>query len=102
MFGISGKRWIHAIRASISSILASFAGGMVGFLYSLITKKGKTDVMMACNGILAGCISIMAGCVAMTNFEAIVTGAVGAVLSILGTRAVIWMKIDDPVGEASH
>ena len=100
MFGISGKRWVHAIRASITSILSSFAGGMVGFLYSLVTRKGKTEVMLACNGILAGCVSIMAGCVAMTNFEAIVTGAVGAVLSILGTRAVIWMKIDDPVGEA--
>ena len=71
----------------------------MGFLYSLVTRKGKTEVMLACNGILAGCVSIMAGCVAMTNLEAIVTGAVGAVLSILATRAVTWLRIDDPVGK---
>ena len=43
--------------------MASFAGGMVGLVYSLATKKGKTDVMLSCNGILAGTVSSMAGCV---------------------------------------
>ena len=62
-FGISGKRWIFAIRATITSLLASFAGGMVGLIYSLFTRKGKTEVMLASNGILAGTVSIMAGCV---------------------------------------
>ena len=37
----------------------------MGLAYSSITKKGKTDVMLACNGILAGLVSIMAGCVSI-------------------------------------
>ena len=90
-----------AIRATITSILASFAGGMVGLGYSLLTKKGKTDVMMSCQGILAGVISIMAGCANISNLEAVVTGAVGALLAILATRALVWLRVDDPVGASA-
>ena len=68
-FGISGKRWILAIKATITSILASFSGGLVGLAYSFITKRGKTDVMLACNGILGGLVSVMAGCVSPPGCE---------------------------------
>ena len=90
-----------AIRATITSILASFAGGVVGLAYSLLTKKGKTDVMMSCQGILAGVISIMAGCANISNLEAVVTGAVGALLALLATRALVWLRVDDPVGASA-
>ena len=79
----------------------SCRGGMVGLGYSLLTKKGKTDVMMSCQGILAGVISIMAGCANISNLEAVVTGAVGALLAILATRALVWLRVDDPVGASA-
>ena len=52
-FGISGKKWIIAIKATVTSILASFAGGTTGIFFSLLTRKGKTDVMVVMNSILS-------------------------------------------------
>ena len=96
-FGISGKKWIITIKATITSILASFAGGSVGFAFSMATRKGKTEVMLVCNGILAALVSIMAGCANVTNIESIVIGGVGALLSTLCGLVLPWLKIDDPV-----
>ena len=56
-FGVSGKKWIFAIKMTITSCLASFAGGAVGIVYSLVTRKGKTEVMLVINGILGALVS---------------------------------------------
>ena len=88
------------------------------FINSMMTRKGKTEVMLACNGILAGIISVMAGCVSsiihlnlnkltllllriktseannaiiqanMSNLEAIITGGVGSLLALLGMQII--------------
>ena len=37
----------------------------------------------------------------MTNLEAIITGAIGSLLALLGTRVLVWLRIDDPVGAST-
>ena len=45
-----------------------------------------------------GLVSITAGCDAVTNPEAMIIGAVGGVLVVLGMMLLERLKIDDPVG----
>ena len=89
---MSGKKWIMAIKITITSTLASLAGGTLGIVYSIVTKQGKTDVMLCINGILGGLASVMASCASVTNLESILIGAVGALLVILASKLLIHLK----------
>ncbi len=44
---------------------------------------------------------ILAGCAVIRPWEAIIVGATGGIISILGTMMFDQMKIDDPVGAIS-
>ena len=91
-FGVSGVKWILAVKITITSTLSSFAGGTLGIVYSIVTKQGKTDVMLCINGILGGLASVMASCASITNLESIFIGAVGALLVILATRLLPYLR----------
>ena len=81
-----------AIKITITSTLASLAGGSLGIVYSVVTKQGKTDVMLCINGILGGLASVMASCASITNLESIFIGTVGALLVILATRLLTYLR----------
>ena len=81
-----------AIKITITSTLSSLAGGTLGIVYSLVTKQGKTDVMLCINGILAGLASVMASCASITNLESIIIGAVGALLVILAIKLLAYLR----------
>ena len=91
-FGVSGVKWIMAVKITITSTLSSLAGGTLGIVYSIVTKQGKTDVMLCINGILAGLASVMASCASITNLESIIIGTVGALLVILATRLLTYLR----------
>ena len=37
----------------------------------------------------------------MTNLEAIMTGGIGSLLALCGTRLLVWLRVDDPVGASA-
>ena len=59
---VAGKKWILVIKATITTLMSSVSGGVTGFILSININKGKSDVMMVLNGILAALVSINADC----------------------------------------
>jgi hemerythrin-like metal-binding protein len=66
-------------------------------LFGWITS-GRPQVLTTLNGILAGLVGITANCDGVTNFEAIIIGAIAGILVILGARLLEKLRLDDVVG----
>jgi ammonium transporter, Amt family len=84
----------------LNTHMAGAAGAVAAMLISFITRQ---PILMtkAVNGSVAGLVAITAGCASMQVPYAVLTGAVGGGLSVLG---VIWlekMRLDDVVGAVS-
>ena len=73
-------------------------GGVIA--NALITRflTGKTDVIMMLNGCLGGLVAITAEPLAPTPGAAIIIGAIGGAIVVLGCKLLVKMKIDDVVG----
>ena len=73
-------------------------GGVIA--NALITRflTGKTDVIMMLNGCLGGLVAITAEPLAPTPGVAIIIGAIGGALVVVGSKLLIKAKIDDVVG----
>ncbi|MBP8292334.1 MAG: ammonium transporter [Caldilineaceae bacterium] len=82
---------------AVNTTLAAGAGAVAALIFSWFTLK-RPDLGSTLNGALAGLVSITAGCDAVTNPEAMIIGAVGGVLVVLGMMLLERLKIDDPVG----
>jgi Amt family ammonium transporter len=63
--------------------------------------KGKPDVAMTGNGLLAGLVGVTAGCFAVTTVGATIIGAVSGLLVVLSSQFFDKIKVDDPVGAIS-
>jgi Amt family ammonium transporter len=63
--------------------------------------KGKPDVAMTGNGLLAGLVGVTAGCFAVSTVGAIIIGAFSGLLVVLAVNFFDKIKIDDPVGAIS-
>jgi Amt family ammonium transporter len=61
-------------------------------------KFGKPDLSMAMNGALAGLVAITAPCAFVDPWAAVLIGAVGGILVVLGVIMLDMLRIDDPVG----
>jgi Amt family ammonium transporter len=85
------------VKIAVNTTLAACAGGVVGMLMSW-TMFGKPDLTLALNGILAGLVGITANCDCVTNYEALIIGAVAGALCLLAVVLLDKLKIDDPVG----
>lgn len=82
---------------AVTTTLAAGAGGLVATLLSWVMFS-KPDLSMGLNGILGGLVGITACCDCMSDWMAIVVGAVSGVLIIGGVMLLDKLKIDDPVG----
>ena len=73
-------------------------GGVIA--NALITRflTGKTDVIMMLNGCLGGLVAITAEPLAPTPGAAIIIGAIGGAIVVLGCKLLVKFKIDDVVG----
>ena len=73
-------------------------GGVIA--NALITRflTGKTDVIMMLNGCLGGLVAITAEPLAPSPGAAIIIGAIGGAIVVLGSKLLIKLKIDDVVG----
>lgn len=86
-------------RIAVTTMLAGAAGATVAMLVTWL--KGKPDVAMAGNGLLAGLVGVTAGCFAVTTVGATIIGAVSGLLVVLSVAFFDKIKVDDPVGAIS-
>jgi len=84
-------------RVAINTNLAAAAGGVMAMI-TVWKMFGKPDLSMAMNGALAGLVAVTAPCAFVDPWAAIVIGAVGGVVVVLGVVFLDKLCIDDPVG----
>lgn len=86
---------------AINTLLAGSTGAVVA-LYISIIRTGQADILMACNGALAGLVGITAPVAHVDPWAAVVIGAIAAPLmfgSVMFIENVL--KVDDPVSAIS-
>lgn len=81
--------------------LAAAAATLMALIVTWV-RYGKPDVSMTFNGSLAGLVAITAGCDTVSNWSAIIIGAIAGVLVVFSVEFFDKVaKIDDPVGAIS-
>jgi ammonium transporter, Amt family len=84
-----------------NTVLAS-ATGTIGAYIVVVTKFGKPDPSMLCNGMLAGLVAISGPCAFVSPWGAVIIGAVAGVLVVYSVLFFEGkLKVDDPVGAVS-
>ncbi|MGK0266224.1 MAG: Amt family ammonium transporter [Maricaulis sp.] len=106
-FGFNGASQLAlgsaADAVAISQVFANTnmaaAGGVVtAYVLSLILGRGKANLAYCLNGALAGLVSITAEPLTPTIMDAMLIGAVGAVIATFGAKFIEMIRIDDVVG----
>ncbi|MCM3023704.1 ammonium transporter [Weizmannia ginsengihumi] len=82
---------------ALNTMLAGASGGAVA-LFITMKKFGKSDPSMTINGVLSGLVAITAGCAYVSQWSAVIIGAVAGLIVIYATLFVDYLKVDDPVG----
>lgn len=86
---------------AMTTNLAAAAATLLAMTVTWI-RYGKPDVSMTFNGALAGLVAITAGCDVVSNWSAVIIGAVAGVLVVFAVEFFDKVaKIDDPVGAIS-
>ena len=98
-FNISGGGSIGL--NAVNTLLAGATGAVVA-LYIQLVRTGRTDILMACNGALAGLVGITAPVAYVDPWWAVVIGGIAAPI-MMGSVWVVEnvLKIDDPVSAIS-
>ena len=83
---------------AVNTFLAGATGAIVA-LYWTFARTGKADIIMACNGCLAGLVAVTAPCAFIAPWAAVIVGAI-AVPVMMGTAHIVErvLKVDDAVG----
>ena len=81
----------------VTTCLAAAAGGLGASFVSTLAYK-NLDITMFMNGILGGLVGITAGADQMGPTDAIIIGAIGGAVVVLGVAFLDKCKLDDPVG----
>ena len=84
-------------RVAINTNLAA-ASGAIAAMILVWVLSGKPDLSMIMNGALAGLVAITAPCGYVDPWAAIVIGAIGGFIVVLGVILLDKLRIDDPVG----
>lgn len=69
--------------------------------YSMVRNDGRVDIIDLINGILGSLVSITAGCFLYRAWEAMLIGAIGAILTCITMPLFDKWSVDDPVGASS-
>ena len=85
----------------MNTLLAGATGAVVA-LYIQLVRTGRTDILIACNGALAGLVGITAPVAFVEPWSAMVIGAIAAPIMMASVAFIEnVLKIDDPVGAIS-
>jgi len=84
---------------AVNTTLSAAAGGLAALAFDWLTEeKHKPDLLVTLNGILGGLVGVTASCDSVNNWSAIAIGVIAGILSVLGTRLLDRLHIDDGVG----
>ncbi len=104
-FGFNGGSVLNAEVAVgpvlVTTALAASAGALTAALYSAVTARGKTDLSMTGNGVLAGLVGITAGADVVAPWAAILVGVAAGIVISVAIPFVERARIDDAVGAFS-
>ncbi|MBI2556873.1 MAG: ammonium transporter, partial [Planctomycetes bacterium] len=95
---------VTELRVSIIAVntFLSAAAGAITLLYLSYFMTEKSDIIMACNGALAGCVAITASGAYVPHWAAIVIGVIASLIMRISLYFIeSKLKIDDPVGAIS-
>jgi len=84
-------------RVAANTTLAACAAGLSAMALAYIYSK-KWDLSFTVNGFLAGLVAITCPCYWVSPTGAILLGAVGGVVVVLGVELLEYLRIDDPIG----
>ena len=83
---------------AMTTNLAACASTLVTLIVTWV-RYGKPDISMTCNGALAGLVAITAGADVVSDYEALIIGAVAGILVVFAIEFIDRiLKVDDPVG----
>ena len=74
------------------------AAGVIAAIAMSRPILGRIDLMAGLNGAIAGLVAITAGPDIVNNFWAVVIGAIGGVLCLVGIKLLETWRVDDVVG----
>ena len=102
-FGFNAGSTLAATDLRISVIaLNTFmaaAAGATSACFLLLSKSGKADITMICNGALGGLVAITGPSAYVAPWAAVLIGLIGGIIFVKAYWFVEWkLKIDDPVG----
>jgi Amt family ammonium transporter len=102
-FGFNAGSTLAAtdLRISVIAVNTFLAGaaGAVLVCYWTYFKTGKADIVLICNGALAGLVGITASCAYVPTWAAVVIGTISGIIVMFGIWFNEWkLRIDDPVG----
>ncbi|MFQ5963929.1 MAG: ammonium transporter [Candidatus Scalinduaceae bacterium] len=92
------------LRVSIiaTNMFLSAITGAITLLYISYIKNKRSDIVMACNGALAGCVAITASGAYVPHWAAVVIGlTAGFILMSCLYIMEYKLRIDDPIGAIS-
>ena len=90
------------IAVIITNTFLAGATGAVTAAYVRLLQTGRISAADSCNGALAGLVAVTAPCAFIAPWAAVVVGAIGALVMLLGVSIIdTKLKIDDPVGASS-
>ncbi len=95
---------VTELRVSIIAVntILSAAAGSVTLLYLSLCITKKSDIIMACNGALAGCVAITASGAYVPHWAAIIIGVIAGLITRISLYSIeTKLKVDDPVGAIS-
>ncbi|MBM3821011.1 MAG: ammonium transporter [Acidimicrobiia bacterium] len=99
-FGFNGGSTLAADARVPGILINTFLGGSAGLVAGILLGYAfnrRPDAGMIINGSLAGLVAVTANCHATTAREAIVIGAIGAVIAAFVDRELQRRRIDDAV-----
>lgn len=80
-----------------STMLGACGGALVGMGLSYVFAFHVIDLGAIVNCLLAGLVSITAGCATFYPYISLLVGMVGAAVYMGASRAMVWLRIDDPL-----
>lgn len=100
-FGFNGGSTLSmdsTVPRIVTNTALAAAAGMVSAGIVGIPIKKMADVSLPINGSLAGLVAITANCHAVSSQEAVIIGAVGAVVMLATETVLEKLRIDDVIG----
>jgi ammonium transporter, Amt family len=87
-------------RVAANTTLAACGGGILAMYMGLWFghTKGKFDVGLATNGMLAGLVAITCPCYWVSPTGAVILGGIAGIVVYLGVELLEYLRIDDPIG----